>query len=264
MNTNYLKPILSIAAVLSVPLAVYAMTADEIAQKASQAAYYQGADGKAKLSMVITDSQERERRRELTILRRNDEDDTGNQKFYVYFERPTDVKGTAFLVWKRAIGDDERWLYLPALDLVKRIAATDERTSFVGSHFFYEDVSGRSPSEDLHALAEETADYYVLRSTPKNPESVEFASYTSWIHKSTFLAVKIDYQDESGETYRTYEAKDVQQIDGYFTVVEGRMTDHRIGGYTTLTSKEIDYDVGFEDKLFEERSLRTPPRRELR
>ena len=240
-----------------------AMPVEEIAQKASQAAYYQGKDGKAKLSMVITDAQGRERLRELTILRRNDDGDEGNQKFYVYFERPTDVKGTAFLVWKRAKGDDERWLYLPALDLVKRIAATDERTSFVGSHFFYEDVSGRSPEEDQHELVEETPDYYVLRSKPKNAGSVEFASYTSWIHKATFLAVKIEYADEKGEVYRSYEALDVQQIEGYYTVMQGRMTDKRIGGFTTLSSKGIDYDLGFEESLFEERSLRTPSRIEV-
>ena len=237
---------------------------DAIVRQASEAAYYQGKDGKAKLSMTITDGQGRERQRELTILRRDDDEENGNQKFYVYFERPSDVKGTTFLVWKNALGADERWLYLPALDLVKRIAATDERTSFVGSHYFYEDVSGRSPEEDKHELLEETDDYYVLKSVPKNPDSVEFASYTSWVHKPTFLAVKIEYKNEQDETYRTYEAIDVQQIEGYYTVMEGRLTDNRIGGYTTLKGKGIDYDLELEESLFQERSLRTPPRRQLR
>ncbi len=39
---------------------------------------------------------------------------------------------------------------LPDLDLVKRIAAGDKRTSFVGSHFLYEDISGRAVQEDKH------------------------------------------------------------------------------------------------------------------
>lgn len=246
------------------PFLVQAIEVDEIVTKANEAAYYQGEDGKAKLSMVITDSQGRERQRELTILRRNDDDENGNQRFFVYFERPTDVKGTSFLVWKKGIGDDERWLYLPALDLVKRIAASDERTSFVGSHYFYEDVSGRPPSMDTHELLEETADYYVLKSTPKDTGKAEFAYFKSWIHKDTFLAVKIEYFDEQEETYRTYEALDVQQIDGYYTVVKGKLSDSRIGGFTTLTSKGIEYNLGLDSDLFEERSLRTPPRRQLR
>ncbi|MDQ8185251.1 outer membrane lipoprotein-sorting protein [Pelagicoccus sp. SDUM812002] len=241
-----------------------AIDVDEIVSNASKAAYYQGKDGKAKLSMTITDAQGRERQRELTILRRNNDDESGDQKFFVYFERPSDVKGTTFLVWKRADGDDERWLYLPALDLVKRIAASDERTSFVGAHYFYEDVSGRHESMDTHELVEETVDYYVLKSTPRDSKLAEFASYRSWIHKGTFLAVKIEYGDEQGEVYRTYEALDVQQIDGYYTVVKGRMTDNRIGGYTTVTNREIEYGIGLEDGLFDERSLRNPPRRQLK
>lgn len=253
----------SLVAVLSIH-AAWALEVDEIVTKANEAAYYQGKDGRAKLSMTITDAQGRERQRELTILRRTDDDGSGNQKFFVYFERPSDVKGTTFLVWKDVAGDDERWLYLPALDLVKRIAASDERTSFVGSHYFYEDVSGRPPNMDTHQLVEETGDYYVLKSTPKDPQNSEFAAYKSWIHKATFLAVKIEYMDESEQAYRIYEALDVQQIDGYFTATKGRMTDTRIGGYTTLSSKDVEYDVGLEKSLFTERSLRTPPRRHLR
>lgn len=263
MKTNI--TIFSILALsLFASTSVSAIGVDEIVAKASEAAYYQGKDGKAKLSMTITDAQGRERQRELTILRRNNDDESGDQKFYVYFERPSDVKGTTFLVWKRVDGDDERWLYLPALDLVKRIAASDERTSFVGAHYFYEDVSGRPETMDSHELLEETDDYYVIKSTPKDKASAEFSSYTSWVHKATFLAVKIEYVDEQGEAYRTYEALDVQQIDGYYTVVKGRMTDTRIGGYTTITNKGIEYDVGLEDSLFEERSLRKAPRRQLR
>ena len=130
-------------------------SADEIVEKANHTAYYQGKDGRARVRMTITDAKGRERDRELTILRRDGEDDdrsthTGEQKYYVYFHRPSDVDGMAFLVWKHIGRDDDRWLYLPALDLVKRIAASDERTSFAGSHFYYEDVSGRGTYEDTH------------------------------------------------------------------------------------------------------------------
>ncbi len=260
-----LKSVLIGSAALCVASASFAsLDVASIVDQANATAYYQGKDGKAKLRMTIEDGQGRVRERALSILRRDDDTDDGNQKFYVYFERPTDVKGTAFLVWKQAEGPDERWLYLPALDLVKRIAAGDERTSFVGSHFFYEDVSGRSPFDDVHELVEETDDYYVLKSSPREVSGVEFASYTSWIHKGTFLAVKIEYSDEQGKVYRTYEALDVQQIEGFYTVMKSRMSDSRIGGSTVLTYEDVDYDNGFEDNLFQERSLRTPPRRYLR
>ena len=237
----------------------------DIVDRASAAAYYQGKDGRASVSMSILDAQGRERTREFVILRTDiDDEDNGEQRFYVFFNRPADVNRTAFLVWKKPDAADDRWLYLPALDLVKRIAPSDERTSFVGSHFYYEDVSGRAPREDDHVLEEETDDYYVIRSTPKDPGGVEFASYRNWIHKTTFIPVKTEYYDAAGEVYRTYTASAVQTIDGYPTVVQSVMSDARIGGETRMRYAEVRYNVDLSDDIFTERYLRNPPRRQLR
>lgn len=240
-------------------------TVQEIVDKASAAAYYQGKDGKAKVAMTIADARGRERSREFVIIRTDVDDiDNGEQRFYVFFNRPADVNRTAFMVWKHIESDDDRWLYLPALDLVKRIAASDERTSFVGSHFFYEDVSGRGPKEDDHVLAEETDNYFVVESTPKNAGGVEFAKYKNWIHKETFIPVKTEYYDANGEAYRTYSAVKVETIDGHPTVVESRMEDHQIGGVTTMTYSAVDYDIDLPEDIFSERYLRNPPRQYLR
>jgi hypothetical protein len=66
----------------------YAISVDEIVKKATHASYYQGADGKAKIAMVISDSQGRKRTRSFTILRKDIDDATdGAQKFYVYFTK---------------------------------------------------------------------------------------------------------------------------------------------------------------------------------
>ena len=39
--------------------------------------------------------------------------------------------------------DDERFLYLPSLGRVRRIAGSEAQESFVGSDFTYEDIGGR-------------------------------------------------------------------------------------------------------------------------
>lgn len=241
------------------------MSVQEIVNKASAVAYYQGSDGRAKVEMVITDSQGRDRNRHFTILRKDIDDvDNGNQKFYVLFSRPADVNKMAFMVWKHNDREDDRWLYLPALDLVKRIAASDERTSFVGSHFFYEDVSGRGPKEDDHQLLEETDTYYVIKSIPQEKAGVEFAYYKNWIHKATFIPVKTEYYDEADGLYRTYEALAVDTVQDYATVTRSRMTDHRLSGKTEMSYVEVKYDVGVPENIFTERYLRSPPRRYLR
>ncbi|MDF1554033.1 MAG: outer membrane lipoprotein-sorting protein, partial [Deferrisomatales bacterium] len=219
---------------------------DEIVNKANLASYYSGDDGVARATMVITDGSGRTREREFTILRK-DLEDGGRQDYYVYFHKPGDVRKTVFLVQKKVDGDDDRWMYLPALDLVKRIAASDKRTSFVGSHFLYEDVSGRGVAEDTHTLQEETDQQYVLLNTPKNTTGVEFASYRLWIDKATFLPVKAEYTDPQGKVYRRVEALKVETVGGHPTVTESRVEDLNTGGNTVMTFSKVEYDQGIDE-----------------
>jgi len=64
--------------------------------------------------------------------------------------------------------------------------------------------------------------------------------------------------------YRTYSALKVEEVDGFQTVTQSRMSDSRIGGYTEMSYSDVKYNVGLADELFSERYLRNPPRRELR
>ena len=235
------------------------LTVDDIVNKTNLAAYYAGDDGKSEVIMTITDSQGRTRSREFTILRR-DVENGGAQKFYVYFKKPSDVRRMVFMVHKFIDKDDDRWLYLPALDLVKRIAASDKRTSFVGSHFFYEDVSGRAISEDTHELVQTTDEFYVLKNTPKDPASVEFSSFTMTIDKKTFIPMKIEYLNKQGETYRIIEALEVKDIQNIPTVTKQKVKDLMLGGNTISEFTNIEYNIGLSDDIFTERYLRRSPR----
>lgn len=244
---------------LSTVPAMAAPTVDEIVNRANLAAYYAGDDGRAKVDMTITDAQGRKRSREFVILRRDDKDG-GNQKFYVYFNKPSDVRKMVFMVHKHVDRDDDRWLYLPALSLVKRIAASDKRTSFVGSNFLYEDVSGRSPDEDTHELMEETDSVYILKNIAKDPESVEFSYYTVEIDKKTFMPLKAEYFDKSGKKYRVVEALEIKEIQRHPTVTKSRVEDLAGGGETVSVFSDIRYDIGLSDDIFTERYLHRPPR----
>jgi outer membrane lipoprotein-sorting protein len=234
----------------------------QIVERANLAAYYAGEDGRARVHMTITDAQGRERSRDFIILRR-DVTEGGDQDYVVLFSRPADVRNTVFLVKKHVQSDDDRWLYLPGLDLVRRIAAGDKRTSFVGSHFLYEDVSGRRLSEDRHELQETTATHYLVKSTPVDPGAQEFASWTVWIDKTTLVPTRMDYVDESGEVYRRIEALDVETIAGHPTVTRMRASDLRSGGHTVSEFSDIEYDLGIPEDVFTERTLRNPPRQWL-
>ncbi len=250
------------------------LTVDEIVRKANHMALYQGADGKGKVTMVIQDKQGRIRMREFNMLRKNVDDRDRDQKYYSFFQAPADVRKMVFMVHKHVAieKDDDRWLYMPSLDLVKRIAASDKRTSFVGSDFLYEDISGRSPTEDTHELIKKTDQYYILKNIPKNPDNVEFEYYIAHIDKKTFMPMKMEFFKKGDRLYRIIEATKLEEIQSaengkevaYPTVTTSIAKDLENGSMTEMTFSNIRYNIGLGDEIFTERYLRRPPRNAMR
>jgi len=69
------------------------------------------------------------------------EQDNDGDKSLSIFDSPRDVKGTAFLSFSHPVGNDDQWLYLPALKRVKRIHSRNKSGSFMGSEFSFEDLT---------------------------------------------------------------------------------------------------------------------------
>jgi outer membrane lipoprotein-sorting protein len=170
-----------------------------------------------------------------------------------------------FMVWKNPDENDNRWLYVPAVDLVKQISADDKNSSFVGSDFSYEDVSGRHWTEDTHTLvsANETVDgreAWLISSTPVDEDYDGFAEKKSWIDKETYLPLKEEYYDEDGELIRVFTADKIEEIDGIMTITQRSMEDVDKDQKTTVIFDKINYNIGVTDDIFTERFLKTPPR----
>jgi len=82
--------------------------------------------------------------------------ETGD-RILVRFTYPNDIKGTAFLVWEHPNADDERFLYLPALGRVRRIAGGEKQESFIGSDLSYEDIGGRELADYTYSFTDSSS-----------------------------------------------------------------------------------------------------------
>ena len=247
------------------------LSANQIIEKSQQAFYYAGGDMKTKVVMdLITDSGNR-RTRVLTMLRKNDAR-SKNQKYFMYFHEPGDVRGTAFLVWKYSDRDDDRWIFIPAVNMIRRVAAKDSRSSFVGSDFSYEDVSGRDLGDDTHTMLREEklgeADCYVIESVPK--AGADYIKKLRWIDKKTFHPLKEEYYDAQNQLARVFTADKVEVLgagsgkNGHPTVTKRTMKNVKSGHRTEVTFVDVSYDVGIDDNVFAQHSLESPPARWIR
>lgn len=258
-----LKYLVLLLAVL-LPLNSFAVTPEEVMKNSQAAFLYPGKDFKARVEMRLISKSGSERKRELTMLRKNYGEPGGDQKYFMYFFQPADVKDMTFMVYKYPGRDDDRWLFVPALNMVRRIAAQDRRSSFVGSDFTYEDVSGRDIGDDSHEIVREEklgeADCFVVKSTPK-AGNTDYGHKLSWVDKKTNLPLKEEYFDKRGALYRVFTAEEIKDVKGFPTVTKRTMKNLQSGHSTETTFSKVDYNMGIADSLFTERYLKQPPRK---
>lgn len=246
------------------PVQAFGLTSEEITRKSQEAFLYQGSDFKARVLMKLISKDNRERVREMTMLRKNFGPVGGEQKYFMYFHQPAEVRRMSFMVYKYPGRDDDRWLFLPAINMTRRIAARDKTSSFVGSDFTYEDISGRDIEDDTYILEREERvngnEVYVVRSTPK-ADDVDYRYKLSWIDKKSFLPLREEYYDIKGDLIRVFTADKIEEVKEYPTVVHRTMKNVQSGHRTEVSFLSADYNISMDDELFSERFLKRPPQK---
>ncbi|MES9978120.1 MAG: outer membrane lipoprotein-sorting protein, partial [Candidatus Thiodiazotropha sp. 6PLUC5] len=153
-------------------------------------------DFKATMTMLLKNRHGEESLRDMrnqTLEVENDGDKT-----LVVFDEPRDVKGTALLSFSHKVGDDDQWLYLPALKRVKRIASRNKSGPFMGSEFAYEDISSQEVEKYTYKYIadneHEGIASFLIERYPVDPNSGYTRQQLS-IDKERYIPLKIDYYD---------------------------------------------------------------------
>jgi len=97
-----------IVLLMFLPFQASATTAEEVMKKSQAAFLYPGHDFKARVVMKLITKDGKERIRELTMLRKNYGEIGGDQKYFMYFFQPADVRDMTFMVYKYPARDDDR------------------------------------------------------------------------------------------------------------------------------------------------------------
>ena len=181
-------------------------------------------------------------------------------KSLTIFDKPADVKGTAFLSYTHATEPDDQWLYLPALKRVKRIASANKSGPFMGSEFAYEDISSQEIEKySYRYLGDETIngiDCFKLERRPHYKHS-GYTRQIAWIDKQHYRVQRVEYYDRRNALLKTLNLSDYQQyLDKYWRADRMEMVNHQNGKKTILIWKDYRFKNGFGNRDFDRNSLK--------
>jgi hypothetical protein len=249
---------------LSSPHAQQPTTAESVARQIQDR--NTGRDSQSAMRMKLYDRHNRVRERALAIVTLRGRAAPGaaptapdGDRLLIRFSYPNDIRGTAFLVWEHPKADDERFLYLPSLGRVRRIAGSETQESFVGSDFTYEDIGGREFDDYTYAFAGpdgENASWTPAAGGPARPAwrlesrrkdaSAEFPRVVSLVLKDSLVVVGADVYNRRNEKQKVYTVRRLEQIEGIWTVMDSEMTNAIEKTRTELVVESTDYNVGLK------------------
>jgi hypothetical protein len=248
------------------------LTADAVARRVQDRDT--GRDSRITMRMKLVDRRGRMRERalEVTTLRGKGTRDGAasaqdGDRLLIRFTYPNDIRGTSFLVWEHSAGEDERFLYLPSLGRVRRIAGSETQDSFVGSDFTYEDIGGREFDDYGYGFATdgEQASWtppsggtarpaWRLESRSKDG-SAQFPRVVSTVLRDSFVIVQADVYNRRNERQKVYTVRRLERIEGIWTVMDSEMSNALEKTRTELVVEKADYNVGLKEADFTRREL---------
>jgi len=186
-------------------------------------------------------------------------EDDGDKSLTV-FDRPRDIKGTAFLSFTHPLEADEQWLYLPALKRVKRISSSNKSGPFLGSEYAFEDLTSfEIPKFSYQFIREDIFQgqaSFVIEFIPQYP----FSGYDRervWIDRSRYIPVKIDYYDRKNTLLKTLIYRGYRQyLEQFWRASEMVMENHQTGKSTVLINKNYKFKQELTERDFDRNSLK--------
>ena len=203
--------------------------------------------------MVLTEKDRAPRIREIVTYRLDQAG--GETANLIRFLDPEDIAGTGLLSIDKADGTTDQWLYLPALDRVRRISSDRKGGRFVGSDLYFEDLQERKPSKDRHRLLGQQTENgilcEVLESVPTDPRDSAYSKRISWIDPATAIPQRVDYFEKDANTPgKRWLLRSKKRNQGYWTLTDSRMIDLSSGHQTRMVVDVALYDQKLPAKLF--------------
>ena len=220
------------------------------------------------LQMQLIDKSGHKRVRDMKTFNKDIGKDT---KSLIFFLSPSDVKNTSFLTYDYDddAKDDDQWLYLPALNKVKRIPSSDKDGSFMGSDFSYTDMTKPNLNDYNFKLIKQSIvkrkkaneKVWIIQITPKTQKTVEETGYKktiAFVRQDNYMLTRAKYYLNKDRRYKYLDVKQVQTIDGIDVATITTMIskkDKRTIHKTILIRSDVKMNQDLKEDMFTTRTL---------
>jgi hypothetical protein len=183
----------------------------------------------------------------------------GNSKVIIRFTAPADVKGVALLVLNYPDRASDQWMWTPAINRERRVAAQDRRARFFGTDFSFEDLEERDIEQYDYVLQGEGAidkePCWKIAATPKAGKRSQYSASTYWVRKNTYTVAQIE-NVEGDRLIRRVNYRQMEQVQNVWTAKSIEVEDVTRNSRTVLTLDSIAYNVPLGADLFTVQALR--------
>lgn len=200
--------------------------------------------------------------RKARFSQRQKEPGTTSDLKLIRFTSPPEMDGSAVLTIENSDRADDQWLYLPAYHTSRKIPSSNRADRYMGTDFFYEDVSDDKVEEfsftDKGGEEIEGRRYAIIEQVPVAESVIAESAYgrkVLWVDPERLVIRRTDFFDKQDNLIKREESSGAEQVEGRWRWTKNQMLDLRINHRT-----EIDYfnrrlNQGIGEALFTVRSL---------
>lgn len=184
----------------------------------------------------------------------------GQNRSLLVFDWPGDIRNTALLTHTYSGRNDDQWLFLPAMDRVRRISGAGRSGSFVGSEFAFEDMVDQEVDKFNHTWVSDGScpagrSCHIIDRVPLTRSG--YSRQRIWLDQSELRLQQVQYFDRRGAHLKTMSISGYRQYQGRFWRA-GRMdmANHLTGANTRLNWDNYTFDTGLSASGYTVNALR--------
>ena len=175
----------------------------------------------------------------------------------IVFVAPGDVAGTAVLSVEEG-STRSQWIYLPEVEMVRKLANPDRTESFAGTDFTLEDLRMRADFvnrgyEVVGTEEVEGTSCTVIEDKAATEKEAKFSGYGKvrlYLEEARMLVWKVEFFDKQGRLQKVLTAHDLHQYGDVWRFDTARMTHLLDGSSTTFAGSNREMGVALSPADF--------------